>query len=88
MPPKQTPPTKTHDEHRKTPTQMLAEIAIAQASRPRSEPVSTVSLTLNAKGETQITVDVDDTDPAVAAAKATELFDVLCAKYPRQANGA
>src|SRR5690348_1118783 len=63
MPPKTPPPVHPH----LTPMQTLAQVALTQAQRPRSEPVSTVQLSLNARGDTQITVDVDDPDPAEAA---------------------
>ena len=78
MPPKTTPP------HRPS----VSEIALALAQRPRSEPVSTVALTLNARGDVQIQVDVDDPDPAQAAKVAGDIFDALVAKYPRKENGA
>lgn len=63
----------------------LSDVALALATR-RSDPVSKVSLSLNAKGDVQIEVDVTDPDPKVAADQASKLFDVLRAKYPRQ-NG-
>jgi hypothetical protein len=77
MPPKTTPP------HRPS----VSEIALALAQRPRSEPVSTVSLTLNARGDVQITVDVDDPDIAAASKAAQVEFDRLCKLYPRKENG-
>ncbi len=80
-------PPKTQPVPHRTPTERLYDLALAQAQRPKSDPVSTVSLTLNAKGETQITVDVDDVDPATAAVVASKIFDGLVAKYPRT-NGA
>ena len=52
----------------------------------RADPLSKVSLSLNAKGDVQIEVDVTDPDPANAAKEAAGLFDVLRAKYPRE-NG-
>lgn len=64
----------------------LSDVALALATR-RSDPVSKVSLSLNAKGDVQIEVDVTDTDPTQAAGKASSLFDVLRAQYPRE-NGA
>ncbi len=78
-----TPPKTQPVPHRPS----VSEIALALAQRPRSEPVSTVQLSLNAKGDVQITVDVDDPDPTMAAKVAQDVFDVLCAKYPRT-NGA
>jgi len=71
-------------ERRQHPT--LSDVALALATR-RADPTSKVELSLNAKGDVQIAVDVTDTDPAVAAEKAADLFDVLRAKYPRE-NGA
>ena len=63
----------------------LSDVALALATR-RSDPTSKVALTLNAKGDVQIEVDVTDTDPKKAADSAAALFDVLRAKYPRE-NG-
>lgn len=81
MPPKSQPvPAPPHRPS-------VSEIALALAGRPRSEPVSTVTLTLNAKGDVQIQVDVDDPDVTQAAKVAQDVFDLLCAKYPR-VNGA
>ena len=64
----------------------LSDVALALATR-RSDPLSKVSLALNAKGDVQIEVDVTDPDPKVAAKAAGDLFDVLRAKYPREPNG-
>lgn len=64
----------------------LSDVALAMAQR-RSDPVSKVSLSLNAKGDVQIEVDVNDVDPKIAAEKARDLFNVLRAEYPRE-NGA
>ena len=61
----------------------VSDIALALAQR-RSDPVSKVEISLNAKGDVQIAVDVSDTDPAKAAEAAANLFDVLRAKYPRE----
>lgn len=61
----------------------VSDIALALATR-RSDPTSKVSLSLNAKGDVQIEVDVNDADPQAAAQQASELFDGLRAKYPRQ----
>jgi hypothetical protein len=65
----------------------VSDIALALATR-RSDPVSKVELSLNAKGDVQISVDVTDADPAIAAKQASDLFDVLRAKYPRENGGA
>ena len=70
-------------ERRPHPT--VSDVALALATR-RSDPLSKVSLSLNAKGDVQIEVDVTDTDPKAAADTASKLFDVLRAKYPRE-NG-
>src|SRR5437763_8598173 len=67
-------------ERRPHPT--VSDVALALATR-RSAPLSKVSLSLNAKGDVQIEVDVTDRDPKVAAQAAGDLFDVLRAKYPR-----
>jgi hypothetical protein len=63
----------------------LSDVALALATR-RSDPVSKVSLNLNAKGDVQIEVDVTDPDPKVAAKQAGDLFDVLRAKYSRESG--
>jgi hypothetical protein len=76
--------TTTDPPRRQHPT--LSDVALALATR-RSDPLSKVSLSLNAKGDVQIEVDVTDPDPKVAAEKARDLFDVLRASYPRE-NGA
>ena len=71
----------------KTHRPSVSDIALAMATRRPSDPVSKVELSLNAKGDVQIGVDVNDSDPASAAKVAADLFDVLRAKYPRE-NGA
>jgi hypothetical protein len=73
--------TTTDPPRRQHPT--LSDVALALATR-RSDPLSKVSLSLNAKGDVQIEVDVTDPDPKAAAKAAGDLFDVLRAKYPRQ----
>ena len=66
----------------------ISDVALALAQR-RSDPVSKVSLTLNAKGDVQIEVDVSDTDPKRAADVAETLFAGLREAYPREnGNGA
>jgi len=80
------PPKSTPAPHR-TPTQLLADIALAQATRTRPEPTADIELTYNAKGDTQIKVAYSHPDPAYAAQVTSELYDVLLAKYPRT-NGA
>ena len=64
----------------------LSDVALALAQR-RSEPITKVALTLNAKGDVQIEVDVNDTDPKVAQDTADAIFAALRTKYPRE-NGA
>jgi hypothetical protein len=63
----------------------VSDIALALATR-RSDPASKVELSLNAKGDVQISVDVSDTDPGKAASVARDIFNTLRAEYPRQ-NG-
>lgn len=70
----------------KTHRPAMSDVALALASR-RSDPVSKVSLSLNAKGDVQIEVDVNDADPRKAKDVANVLFAELRAEYPRQ-NGA
>lgn len=74
------PPAKNRVRH-----PAVSDIALALAQR-RSDPTSKVSLSLNAKGDVQIEVDVSDTDPKRAADQAEVIFTALRAKYPRQ-NG-
>jgi hypothetical protein len=45
------------------------------------EQTSSIELSTNAKGQTQVTVKVYDRDPAVAAERATTLHDTLRARY-------
>ena len=71
----------------KTHRPSVSDIALAMATRRPADPVSKVELSLNAKGDVQIAIDVSHTDPKVAAQQASDLFDVLRAKYPRE-NGA
>ena len=71
-------------ERRPHPT--LSDVALALATR-RSDPTSKVELSLNAKGDVQINVDVTDTDPGKAAQQARDIFDTLRSEYPRE-NGA
>jgi hypothetical protein len=60
----------------------ISDVALALASR-RSEPVSKVGMSLNAKGDVQYDVDVSHADPTVAAALCEAIFADLRAKYPR-----
>lgn len=77
----------TQPKPQRRPHPTLSDVALALATKRPSEPTSSVSLTLNAKGDVQISVDVTATDPKAAADQASNLFDVLRAKYPRE-NGA
>ena len=63
----------------------VSQLALQLASRAPVNPTSSVQLSLNAKGDVQIAVDVNDRDPLQASALAQELFDALQAKYPRAA---
>ena len=63
----------------------LSDVALALAQR-RIDPISKVSLSLNAKGDVQIEVDVSDADPQAAMDKAQAVFSALRDAYPRQ-NG-
>jgi hypothetical protein len=74
----------TEPQRRPHPT--VSDVALALATR-RSDPLSKVSLSLNAKGDVQIEVDVTDPDPKAAAEKARDLFNVLRTEYPREPNG-
>lgn len=65
----------------------VSQLALQLASRAPANPTSSVELSLNAKGDVQIKVDVQDRDPDAAAVKARELFDVLLAAHPRDTNG-
>ena len=64
----------------------ISDVALALAQR-RSDPLSKVSLSLNAKGDVQIEVDVTDPDPKRAADQAEAIFARLRKAYPRE-NGA
>jgi hypothetical protein len=73
----------------RSPHPTISDVALALATKRPSEPVSKVSLTRNAKGDTQIEVDVSHVDPAEAAKVAAALYDILGAQYPREnGNGA
>jgi hypothetical protein len=65
----------------------VSQLAMQLASRTPANPTSSVELSLNAKGDVQIKVDVQDRDADAAAKKAAELFDLLYAAYPRDTNG-
>ena len=61
----------------------VSQLALQLASRAPVNPTSSVQLSLNAKGDVQIAVDVNDRDAHRAMELAQELFDALQAKYPR-----
>lgn len=63
----------------------LSDVALALAQR-RSDPITKVTLSLNAKGDVQIEVDVNDTDPQRAKDQAQAIFGALRDEYPRD-NG-
>lgn len=70
------------DEQPTTPRRMsMGRVVELLLTRPTPEH-SSVELTRNAKGETQISVAVRNEDPDAAAAKAAELFDSLRARFP------
>lgn len=71
----------TTDDHPRRVT--VSQLALQLASRQPATPTSTVTLSLNAKGDVQINVDVSDRSPDEAAAKCRELFDALYKAYPR-----
>lgn len=59
----------------------MSDVALALANR-RTDPVSTVSLTRNAKGDTQITVDVDAVSVVEAGKLAEKEYRRLCRAFP------
>jgi len=70
-----------------TPTERLYNLGMQMAYRhPQQDPVTHVALE-RLERYTKISVDVAHTDPRSAQATATDMFDLLCAKYPRE-NGA
>lgn len=77
----------TPEQKPPTPTQRLHEVTMAALNRAASPPEHTVSLTLNAKGDTQIEVTGRGHDLAALEADVSGAFDRLRAKYPR-GNGA
>lgn len=59
---------------------------LAAIAQQATEPQSSVELSRNAKGETQITVKVYDADPDVASGTAQSLYDSLCRQYAPKAG--
>jgi len=76
-------PEPEPDEHERPRRVTVGQLALQLASRAPVNPTSSVQLSLNAKGDVQIAVDVNDRDPLRAVQLAQELFDTLRAKYPR-----
>lgn len=71
---------------RRTPRPAVSDIAMALATRRSPERSAKVTISdANAKGVVHITVEISDPDPQEAA-KASDVYDVLRAKYPRE-NG-
>ncbi len=77
-------PSKPVSGPAKHPT--ISDVALALASRSQP-PQSKVELSLNAKGDVQISVEVGDTDPGKAHAQAVAIFTALCEQFPRESNG-
>lgn len=59
----------------------MSDVALALANR-RTDPISTVSLTRNAKGDVQITVDVDAVSVLEAGKLAEKEYRRLCRAFP------
>lgn len=59
----------------------MSDVALALANR-RSEPISTVTLTRNAKGDVQIAVDVNAESVTVAGKLAEREFKRLARVFP------
>lgn len=54
---------------------------MAEAEKETPESLSSVELSRNAKGGTQIKVKIYNEDPDIANTKAADLYDALCKKY-------
>lgn len=72
------------DPQRKTPTQLLAEIALAQAQKRGGDPVSKVSLSQNSAGHWRGGVEVAHTDPYEAAKVALDIAGILAVGAPQE----
>jgi hypothetical protein len=59
-----------------------ADLEWLEATRERSQPSSSVELSRNAKGETQISVKVADAEPLVAEATSQAIFERQRALWP------
>ena len=57
---------------------------MSEAQEATHESISSVVLTRNAKGGTQVTVKVYNEDPEAAAAKAKTIYDELCKGYANE----
>lgn len=60
----------------------MSDVALALANR-RSEPVQTVSITRNAKGDVQLYVEVNGPDAEAARKEAVQVFERLKRAYPK-----
>lgn len=76
-------PTDISPHHSARELAGIAEVikSLAVLAQQPSEPQSSVELTQNAKGATQITVKVYHRDPDQAAATAQRLYDDLATTY-------
>jgi hypothetical protein len=70
-------------ERKLTPTERLHEITMAALVRAPREPEGSVELSVNARGDVQITVGAKGSDVAEVAVAVEAVFDRLRAKYPR-----
>jgi hypothetical protein len=61
--------------------------AFIERATQQNEEHSSVELTRNAKGDTQVKVAVRDADPDAAAARARTLYEGLCAIFPMGSGG-
>ncbi len=75
------------EPRRLTAAERLHEVTMAALRRQPAAPEHTVDLTLNAKGDVQINLAARGTDLDAVAANAARVFDELCVRYPRGANG-
>lgn len=70
-----------------SPPLLQSEIIRGLLARPSAPPESSVSLSRNAKGATQVEVTVRAANATDADALAQEIYDTLVAKYPYPASG-
>lgn len=73
------------DERQLTPTARLHEVTMQALHRSPRQPEANVELSLNAKGDVQVSVSVQGlgTDVGSVGLAAEAEFDRLLAKYPR-----